>query len=234
MNNELKKDYDNSVNFWNQSMASNPEDYDGEINQDEDWKEIGSASLCKLMSEAVKGWDNVLDYGCGSGWADVLLAKNGVRKIKAVDVAENAVASAGYYAKAFESEEYIDFEAVSVDWLANQAPETYDHAINCNVLDVVPDEIAEGIIEGLAKVCKKNATLLITMNPYFGDAYRNREGFDFRDNYLYVNNVLRVNNHTDEEWTTMLSKYFTVDNLKHFRWDVEQADSRRLFYLTKK
>lgn len=47
------------------------------IDLDEDWKQIGSEKLLELLCSEVKGWNNILDYGCGSGWADVLFVKNG-------------------------------------------------------------------------------------------------------------------------------------------------------------
>lgn len=230
----MNKEYEKSIDFWNESQASKPEDYEGEIDVNEDWKQIGSESLLKLMSEAVKNWENVLDYGCGSGWAEPVLVKNGVKTIKAVDVAANAVKSAGYYAKAFKVADEIDFEAVSLDWLVNQPKEQYDHAICCNVLDVVPDDISKDIIKNLACACKKGATLLVTMNPNFPKETGEREGFEFKGSLLFVNGVLRVNCHSDEEWSDMFKEYFNVDRLEHFRWDVEQSDNRRLFYLTRK
>lgn len=232
MNEQMKADYENSVDFWNKTLASSPEDYEGEIDLNEEWKQIGSEKLMELICEEVKGWDNILDYGCGSGWASVAFVKNGARKVTGVDVAPNAVVSAGYYTKAFQVEDCIKFEAISKDWLSSQAEEQYDHAFSVNVLDVVPDEVAEEMICGLSNVCKKGATLLIGMNPYFEGAELTREGCSYKDHYLYVNDILRVNNHTDEEWSAMLSKYFKVERLEHFKWDQEPRDRRRLFYLT--
>lgn len=233
MNETMKSNYEKSIDFWNQAQIYSEADFEGEIDQNEDWKEIGSAGLCSLMTEAVKGWENVLDYGCGTGWLDVILAKNGVKGIKAVDVAENAVNSAKLYAKAFICAEIIDYEAVDVDWLAGRPENIYNHAVCCNVLDVVPDEVAESILENLARVCKPGATVLVTMNPHFTDEQCHREGMTYEPPYLYVNGVLRVNNRSDEEWTGILEKYFTFEKLVHFKWDAEQEVHRRLFYLKK-
>ena len=232
MNEQMKNDYKKSVDFWNEALASSPEDYEGEINLDEDWKQIGSETLLNLLCKEVKGWDNILDYGCGSGWASVLFVKNGAKKVLGVDVSPNAIKSAGYYANAFKAQNNIKFEAVSPDWLSNQTENQFDYAYSMNVLDVVPDEIAENIILGLAKVCKKGAKLLIGMNPCFEGAELSGEGRKYEDHYLFINDILRVNNHTDEEWKQMLSKYFTVDRLEHFKWDPEKSERRRLFYLT--
>lgn len=232
MNEQMKSDYQNSVEFWNKALASKPEDYEGEINLDEDWKQIGSEKLLKLLCDEVNGWDNILDYGCGSGWASVIFVKNGANRVAGVDVAPNAIVSAGYYTKTFGVDEKVQLEAVSTDWLNNQAENQYDHAVSINVLDVVPDEVAENIMRGLSKVCKKGATLLIGMNPCFEGEELTREDRDYREHYLFVNGILRLNNHTDEEWKEMLSKYFKVERLEHFKWDQENNERRRLFYLT--
>lgn len=234
MNEQMRSDYKKAMAFWDQALASSPEDYESGIDPAEGWKKGCSETLLALLCEGVKGWDNVLDYGCGTGWASVLLVKNGARRVTAVDVAPNAIASAGYYAKAFEVRENITFEAVTPEWLSAQDEDRYDHAISVNVLDVVPDEIAEGIIRGLSKVCKKGATLLIGLNPYLEGESLTKDGRVYTDHYLYIGDILRLSNHTDEEWTEMLSKCFKVERLEYFKWDQEARKARRLFYLTNK
>lgn len=231
MNKEMKQEYKKSIDFWNESQHYTAEDFGDDVNKDEDWKSIGSESLFTLMSEAVKDWDNVLDYGCGTGWMDVILAKAGAKRIKAVDVAEQAVASARLYAGAFGADSCVDYEAVDVDWLGSAPADTYDYAVCCNVLDVIPTEVTGSIIENLARVCKPGARVLITLNPYFTEAMRSRDGVEYRDPYLFVGGILRVNNHTDDEWREMLSKHFEIEGLDYFRWDVESKDMRRFFRL---
>lgn len=232
MNEELKNNYDRSIDFWNQALVFSAGDFDG-IDKAKDWKDIGSTGLFELMSKAVSGWDNVLDYGCGTGWADVILAKGGAGRIKAVDVAQSAVESAKLYAAAFDSADAVSYEAVDVNWLGAQPKATYDYALCCNVLDVIPMEVAEGIIADLSKVCKKGAKVLVTLNPFFTEEMRNRDGVTYEAPYMYVNGILRVNNHTDEEWSDIFSRYFTIDKLEHFKWDAEQVERRRLFHLQK-
>lgn len=231
MDDKMTKKYEDSIDFWNQAQSSSADDYKGEINQAEDWKVIGSEGLLKLLTDKTKGWNNVLDYGCGNGWADVILERNGAEKITAVDVAEKAVESAKLYANAFCAGEKIEHLAVDVEWLSKQHEDLYDHAICCNVLDVVPMEVSENIAMNLARVCKSGAMVLITLNPFFTEELRNREGIVYEEPYMYVNGILRVNNHTDEEWKTFLSKYFEVEGLDHFKWDVEKEERRRFFRL---
>lgn len=231
MNEQMKKDYDKSVEFWNAQLASSAEDYEGEINLEEDWKQIGTESLVKLLLEETKGWDNILDYGCGTGWACTIFVKNGAKEVKGVDVAENAVISAQYYVKAFQVQDSVKLEAVSVDWLSKQEADLFDHAFCCNVLDVVPDEVAEEIAKGLSNVCKKASSLIVVMNPHFDEEAQKKSGLTLNDHYLYANGVLRVNNRSDEEWKAALSKYFEVERIEHFKWDGEATERRRFFVL---
>ena len=58
-----------------------------------DWRNLESGTLCASFDKITK-LDNVLDYGCGSGWADVYLIKNGSDRATAVDVSENGIISA--------------------------------------------------------------------------------------------------------------------------------------------
>lgn len=232
MNDEIKNTYHKSIDFWNKSLVYTAADFEDGINKEEDWKNIGSSGLFALMSSNTVGWNNVLDYGCGTGWMDVILAKNGADRIKAVDVAPNAVESAKLYSKAFDADSNIDFEAINTLWLATQPEATYDYAVCCNVLDVVPVEVAEDIMINLSRVCKPGATVLVTLNPYFTEAMRSREGITYEDPYMYVNGILRVNNHTDDEWTALFLKYFNVKKLEYFKWDAEDKKSRRFYHLT--
>lgn len=231
MNEELSKVYDESIDFWNKAQVFSEDDFAGPIDQDKDWREIGSAGMFKLITASTAGWKNVLDYGCGTGWLDVILAKTGVTGIKSVDVAKNAVESAKLYAEVFECADKVDHEAVDVEWLGHVDKDTFDYAVCCNVLDVVPTEVSEGIIKNLALSCKKGGKVLISLNPFFTDEMLSRGGMEYRKPYVFVNGILRVNNHTDEEWKEMFSPFFEVEKLDYFKWDVEAEEHRRFFTL---
>lgn len=233
MNEEMKQKYEEAIEFWNKALCYSEEDFQGETDKNEDWKAIGSESLYKLMCEKTAGLKNVLDYGCGNGWLEVIMAKNGVTGITAVDVAPQAVSSAKLYAKAFDVVDGIDFKAVNVDWLSKEPGDSYDNAVCCNVLDVIPTEVSESILENLARVCKKGATVLITLNPCFSADQLSREGMEYKAPYLFMNGVLRVNNHDDEFWKELMTRYFEVQELKYFKWDQETKEARRFFILKK-
>lgn len=230
MEEKLQRNYKEALAFWNQVLQSSEEDY-ADIDEETGWRDLGSESLCSIFDKVIN-WSNVLDYGCGSGWADVYLIKNGSDRVTAVDVSENGIESAKQYAKIFHMEDKITYKVVKTDWLQQQVEETYDHAICINVIDVVPDEVSDSIIANLKKVCKKDGQVIIGMNPYFDEGmFSKRENITFEGAYMYVDGVLRVNNHTDEEWIKRIEKYFTVEKVEYYKWNQEEEAKRRLFFL---
>ena len=144
-----------------------------------DWRNLESETLCAIFDK-ITNLDNVLDYGCGSGWADVYLIKNGSDRVTAVDVSENGIISAK-----------------------------------------------------LKRVCKKGGQVIIGMNPYFErEMFSNRENIIFEGAYMYVDGILPINNHTDEEWLERIKKYFTVEKVEYYRMNQEKEGvKRRLFFL---
>ena len=231
MEEKLQEKYKESLKFWNRELQSSEEDY-ADIDAGTDWRNLESETLCAIFDQ-ITNLDNVLDYGCGSGWADVYLIKNGSDRITAVDVSENGIASAKLYAKAFGVEDRIEHKVVQTDWLEHQAEEIYHNAICINVIDVVPDEVSDSIIANLRRVCKKGGQVIVGMNPYFEkEMFSNRDNFVFDGAYMYVDGILRLNNHTDEEWIKRMEKYFTIEKTEYYRMNQEKEGvKRRLFFL---
>lgn len=95
-------------------------------------------------------------------------------------------------------------------------------------------EVADSIVSGLARVCKKGSSVIIALNPYFTPEMTSRSGMEYDAPYIYVNGILRVNNHTDEEWKQLFEKYYDIEQLEYFKWDVEQTEGRRFFTLSVK
>lgn len=71
------------------------------------------------------------------------------------------------------------------------------------------------------------------MNPYFEkEMFSNRENIIFEGAYMYVDGILPINNHTDEEWLERIKKYFTVEKVEYYRMNQEKEGvKRRLFFL---
>lgn len=233
MTDNMKQEYIKALEFWNNWLGQEeeiPEEFDSETA----WKEIGSDGL-ETAVEEMGTQSNVLDYGCGSGWASVIMTKSGCEHVTAVDVSENGVKSAQKYAELFHEENHITFQTIPIDWLLTAEENQFDGVFCSNVLDVVPSYVSEDIIKGAARVCKNGAKVMIGLNPYFDQEHMKKSGLEEgEERHLFSDGILRIVNYTDDEWKQRLEKYFKVVECRHFRWDGE-ADTvnRRIFILEK-
>ena len=235
MNDEMKKDYANSVDFWNNAFFESEEDKENDLKEtvpEDAWRELSTADKILDAISTLKDYDKVLDYGCGYGWASVLMAKTGSRNINSVDVVPNSIDLAKHYAKVYGVEEATSFSHISFNWLEETEASQFDAAFCSNVIDVVPEEVANGIIKGLARVVKKGGRVIIGMNYYTEPKNDPERKIEIKEgNYMFVNGVLRLVLRTDEEWISLLEKYFEVEKLDHYAWAGEAEEKRRLFFL---
>ena len=229
-----KKINQDLVSFWDASLTL-PEDYKSEYQNvtDLDYKELAPSE--KLL-EAVVSLGNcskVLDYGCRDGWASIAANKSGCKDVVAVDLGENIIKTALFYAKLCNSS--INAQCVDANWLGREEIEKYDGIICSNVLDVLPLETSLDIIKNLARVAKKNAKIIIGLNFYISKEVASTRGMNLvEDKYLYVDNVLRLLSLSDDEWSNLFAPYFEIEKLDYFAWPGEKSETRRLFYLLKK
>ncbi len=238
MNKLNKDDYNNSIEFWNERLALSDEakaqDLQEEIGED-DWKQFAPSEKLFNALTNISSNKAILDYGCGNGWASIILAKAGCDNVTAVDVIPGGVDSASHYAKLFEVEGKITAKLIPTTWFDEACADQFDAAFCSNVLDVVPTEISDGIIEGLSKVVKKGGQLVIGMNYYAEPVAREGRNEEIKDGiYLFADGILRLVCRTDEEWSEAFSKYFEVEKIDHFAWPGEETERRRLFFLRNK
>ena len=236
MEDYLKKDFKDAVAFWDSALGVSDEEKQEILDTagDDDWKEMVPARKLYDAVEEVAMNGRVLDYGCGQGWGALAAAKLGCSDVTAVDMAESAVELVKVFAKAFKVDDVIKAEAIDEKWLASQPDESYDVFLCSNVIDVVPLEIAEDILDNAARVLKKGGKAVIGLNFYMAPETAKEKGLETKDDrYLYDNGILRLILISDEEWTEIIGKRFTVEKLDHFAWPGESKEGRRLFLLRK-
>ena len=152
-----------------------------------------------------------------------------------MEPAENAVKTAEFFTKLYDVDRQIKVMHISENWLSDAAAESYDGIFCSNVLDVVPEDVAEHIIKNLARVAQEDAPVIIGMNYYMEPKENPEKHMTVKNgNHVYVNDILRLVCRTDEEWRKILGRYFYVEKLEHFAWPGEETERRRLFYLRKK
>ena len=116
--------------------------------------------------------------------------------------------------------------------LSKEPEESYDGLFISNVIDVIPMEITRDILANAKRVLKKGAKIVIGMNNYLSPEIAKSKDYTVKeDRYLFVDKILRLVLMSDEEWTSLLSEYFTVTKLDHFSWPGEETETRRLFFL---
>ncbi|MCR5308774.1 MAG: class I SAM-dependent methyltransferase [Bacilli bacterium] len=227
--------YKTLVEFWNEGFALTEEDkkqIEVSTGSADDLKGFAPSPKLFEITCSFKDKNNVLDYGCGSGWASLIMAKFGANKVTSVDVAPNSIEMLNCYKKAFGVDNIIDAYAIDENWLGSQE-DKYDGLFCSNVIDVVPLEMAKEIVKNAAKAVKKGAKVVFSLNYYVPPKLMEEKGHNINGPHIYINGVLRLTSLTDEEWASIFKQYFKILKIDYFSWSGEEKESRRLFVLQK-
>lgn len=231
----MKDAYLNLVDFWNKSFTLTEEDKK-QLQEEVGPRDYKSLAPSPKLFEALKDFEdkqNVLDYGAGSGWASIIMAKCGASRVLAVDVAENSIEMINCYKQAFEVEDKIDTLFINEKWLEKQEEESFDGFFCSNVIDVIPLEMAKEIIKNSAKVVKDDARVVFSLNYYADPEAMKERGFEVDGASVYIEGVLRLTSLKDEEWIAIFKKYYKEVEVSYFAWPGEEKETRRLFVLKK-
>lgn len=233
-----KQDYKDLLEHWNMafylSMKEKQQNRNDTFSCD-DWKELAPAEKLADALRTMKDCSHVLDYGSGSGWAGIMMAKYGCAHITCADPAVYASMMTSMYADIFGVRDQIEAVCTDENWLMKVPDESYDGFFCSNVLDVIPHVMAEEIISQASRILKKNGRAIIGLNYYMSEEMAAQRGLKFKNgSCLYIDGVLRLVSKTDEEWSKLLEKYFRIEKLEYFAWPNEEIETRRLFYLTAK
>ena len=233
----MGESFTNALNFWNQVFELDDnakEEYKKELSP-ADWKAFApSEKLADVLIRELAAKEKVLDYGCGEGWAGIILNKSGCRDVTSVDVVENAVKMADFLKSLFDIGDGLKTECVPVDYLSKVASQSFDGIFCGNVIDVIPADISQEITSNFSRIARPGATIVVAMNYYAEPADNPEKGLEVKNgNEIYVNGVLRMVTRTDEEWAQIFKEYFEVTKTEFFAWPGEQEEKRRIFILKK-
>ena len=224
------------IGFWDRFFKLSGEDREAISNGAlESWEELAP---CEKLLSAVRGLGGckkVLDFGCGNGWAAIAAAKSGCPSVTAADAAPNAVEAAGFLARYLGVDGQVETVCCREGWLSEAPSGEYDGLICCCVLDTVPAETALEMLSEAARIVTDGAEILIALNAHITPEAAAEKGLELTDEgKVFADGVLRLVSRTDEEWETMLSRFFTVVGKEHYAWPGETEEKRRLFRLRKK
>lgn len=225
----MNKEYNDLKEFWNNAFRIAE---DEEIDKDEYLALAPSPKIVEALKE-LKAKDKILDYGAGNGWASIILSKLGAKSVVSADVVANSKISVDHYAKLFDAKN-IDAITIDDEYLS-KTNDKYDGIFCSNVLDVLPDDISFGIIKDFSRITNKDSLIIIGLNYYIDlNTFKITKNEKIEGSLLFINNILRLNSKSDEEWINIFNKYFEVIKLEHFSWPGEDKERRRLFYLKKR
>ena len=222
--------------FWDQTFAIPEQEKEAARQGDAgSWEELAPSEKLLRAACELGGRRNVLDYGCGTGWAAVAAAKSGCPDVTAADPAPNAAEATAFFAELFGVAEQVHPVCIAGDWLRSVPTGSYDGLICSNVLDVVPPETAGEILREMARVAARDAGIVVSLNYYLSPESAAAKGLALTDGrLLYLDGVLRLVSRTDEEWAALFAPFFTVESLTYFAWPGENEEKRRLFRLRKR
>lgn len=230
----MQKDYKDLVEFWDNSfkMTSSQKEELSTINEN-DYKDLAPSIVLFDSLNAFNNKEEVLDYGCGNGWASIIMAKLGTKSVKAVDVSHNSIKLVNTLKNIYNVGNIIKEETIDDSWLKKQKDETYDGFFSSNVIDVIPFAFAKEIIKESARITKKDATIIFSLNYYIDPEKMKDRGYKTKGSHIYIDGILRLNALTDEEWTKIFKEYYKDIKLSYFSWPGEETPRRRLFILKK-
>ena len=234
-----ERTYLDALDFWNQAFVLDEDakkQYTQEFDSGNGWKKLAPADkLRDLVTETLSDRKQVLDYGCGDGWAGIALCKCGCGNVTSVDVSENAIACARFLAELYHAGKGFRAECVSTGWIGETASNRFDGFYCSNVIDVVPPEVADGILENISRITTRDAKIILSMNHYKQPAADPGKNVTVRNgNEIFIDGILRLVSRTDEEWSEILNRYFDVLGISYFAWPGEKEERRRIFELRNK
>ena len=232
----MENSYERAVEFWNQAFdidKETKEEYKKIALNENGYKDLAASEKLKnVLVEQLASKSKVLDYGCGEGWAGITLNKSGCKDVTCVDVVENAIKLCNFLKTIFKVEGNFTAQYVSDNWIKTVSDKTFDGIFCSNVIDVLPTEVSDVILENFARIATKDAKIVISMNFYTEPVNKPEKHIEFRNgNELYSNGVLRMVTRTDEEWKAIFEKFFDVEKIEYFAWPGEEQEKRRIFIM---
>lgn len=130
--------------------------------------QINPLRLAFIQKHVDLAGKKVCDVGCGGGILSEALAAAGA-EVTGIDLAEKSLSVARLHL--YESGLQVNYQAIAVEDLAKEMPESYDVITCMEMLEHVPDPAS--IIKACAALCKPNGTL------FFSTLNRNPKAYLF-------------------------------------------------------
>lgn len=222
---EIKKANDELKEFWNNAYKKyTPHQING--------KQFKSESFEKLINDYIKEDDNVLDYGCGAGWA--LFEITQTVKIKhglGIDTSKIAIdyANACKDLSNIENIEYVFSDEKYLDDTSNK----FDVMVSFNCFDVIPDFVIHSILSRIKKSLVNDGHVIIGINPEYPFEFLEKLGYSISDGFLMKDNIIRGNVKTRDEWIKLFTQYFELIEIRQLSLIEQELKYPRVVFVLK-
>ena len=163
--------------------------------------------------------NKLLDIGSGSGYAlfNAKILGNRLSYGLGIDSSINAIKFAIETIK-LSNIEGLDFKVADHNYLKKLKENSFDGIICSNVLDVIPKETANEIINEIKRLLKTNGYLLLKFNFYLTkEIIEKNKMKEIEKNTYTLNGVLRGVNSTIKEWLEKFQDFKIIKEAEYAR-----------------
>lgn len=219
----LMREYNRETKFWDSVYAESPSvDLRNEMLAVEPMFDV----CLRYFAEHTR---RVLDFGCGSG--DILFQYHQYapqNRGVGIDQSKEGIAAAKKTTKISDYHKLNFFEGGASMLDVFEAGE-FDGIILSNVLDVMPEDVADNLLDRLDHITKKDGYWFIKLNPYYTQEELDALGYHELQPHVYdENGILRLRQETTEYWKKVLGRYGTLLDYVEFTYPWQEGMNRLL------
>lgn len=215
--------YDRNKNFWDEIFLK-------ELNNNRQFqmkRESGSKEIDDALDWLSGNVKSIIDFGCGNGNDLISAYLRGTTIHLGIDISKEAINCANRNTKDLNGE--FNFKVGSIDTLLSIDDKSFDGAILFNIIDNLHPNDMEFVLKEIKRIVRDKGKIIIKLNPKITDEQIKEwnikviEG-DFLDDGLYLYNK------STEEWSEILTKYFTIIKYNEVFYKMFNQKNR-LFYI---
>lgn len=190
--------------------------------------ESGNKAFDNALEWLTKDAATVLDFGCGNGIILFWCALYGTRKHIGIDLSGQAIDNAECASRELSSGEFI-FVQGSVEKLKRIQDNSIDAIILSNIIDNLYPDDAVYLLEEVRRILKTGGRVLVKLNPHITEEQMKAYNIKVIEGNLLDDGMILLNN-TTEQWTALLSKYFSIERYEDL-WYPEYEQTNRMYLL---
>ena len=185
-----------SISFWNQFFK----DYEP-VKIDKEEVSV-TTTLDQYLKQIGDMCENILDIGCGTGYALIgaKLLGNKMKYGVGFDASTHAIHIANKTVELSDIED-LSFKVADETYLKTIPNESFDGIICSNFLDVIPKQMSDDIISEIQRILKYEGYFLLKINfPLDEQLIKKIKMVEIEENTYQIDGVIRAYNLSTEAW----------------------------------